>query len=90
MLSFTSCSDKLDIEEHGVLSYNTFYKTDDDAEAALTTIYTSMRGMEYNYKMLLNMLSDDCWAGGGSRTDNVDLNAINEYTFDTDQSFIKG
>ncbi len=90
MLSVTSCSDKLDIEEHGVLSYNTFYKTDDDAESALTTIYSSMRGMEYNYKMLLNLLSDDCWAGGGSRTDNVDLNAINEYTFDTDQSFIKG
>ena len=89
LLSLGSCDDKLDIAEHGVLSYDTFYKTDGDAESAVTSIYGTMRGLEYNYKMLLNLLSDDVWAGGGARTDNADLNGVNEFTFDSNQTFIK-
>ncbi len=89
VLFLCSCEDKLDIQEHGVLSYDTYYKTDADAESALTSVYSTMRGMEYNYKLLLNLLSDDYWAGGGSRTDNADLSGVNEFTFDSNQDFIE-
>lgn len=85
----TGCSDNLNLEQHGVLSYDTYYKTDAEAETAITTIYIKLRGMEYNYKMLKNMLSDDFWAGGGGRGDNSQLEAVNEYTFDAGQDFLK-
>jgi hypothetical protein len=85
----TGCSDNLNMEQHGVLSYNTYYKTDAEAETAITTIYIKLRSMEYNYKMLKNMLSDDFWAGGGGRGDNSQLEALNEYTFDAGQDFLK-
>jgi len=85
----TGCSDNLNMEQHGVLSYDTYYKTDAEAKTAITTIYIKLRGMEYNYKMLKNMLSDDFWAGGGGRGDNSQLEAVNEYTFDAGQDFLK-
>ena len=35
------------------------------------------------------MLADDVWAGGGSRGDNGDMEKLNEYNFDTDNSLIR-
>ena len=35
----SSCEDRLDIQEHGVLDYNTFYQNDDEAVEAVTAIY---------------------------------------------------
>lgn len=88
-LSLWGCNDDLKIDEHGVLSYDTYYKTDDEAETAVSTLYLKLRSMEYNYKMLKNMLSDDVWAGGGGRGDNAQLEALNEFTFDAGQDFLK-
>ena len=86
---FTACEDRLDIAQHGVLNYETYYNTDEEAETAATAIYLEMRGMDYNYRMGKNLLSDDFWAGGGGRNDNSDLEQLNEYTFSTDQTFLK-
>ena len=38
-LSVVSCSNKLDIPQHGVLDYNTFYKTDEQALEADAAMY---------------------------------------------------
>ena len=83
-LGFTSCEKQLDIEQHGVLDYSTFYQTDEEAEQAATAIYEQLRGAVYNYTMILNSLGDDFWSGGGARNDNADLEQFNEFTFGTE------
>lgn len=86
----TGCNDMLDIPQHGTLNYDTFYKTDEQAEQAVAAVYLQMRGLEYNYFMGKNLLSDDYWAGGGGRNDNAQLEQFNEFRFDADQDFLKG
>ncbi|MGM9792400.1 MAG: RagB/SusD family nutrient uptake outer membrane protein [Candidatus Cryptobacteroides sp.] len=89
-LVLSSCNDLLDIPQHGVLNYETYYQTDEDAEAAVISCYLQMRGLSYNYTLGKNMLSDDFWAGGGGRGDNAELEQLNEFTFGTDQSMLQG
>ena len=65
---FSSCEDGLDISKHGNMGgQDDFYKTDAEAEQAVASMYVSWGGNYYNWYLTLNMLSDDCWAGGGSR-----------------------
>lgn len=90
ILGSSSCSGLLDIDQHGVLNYDTYYNTDEEAETAVTSIYGTLRGLEYNIKLLKNLLSDEFWAGGANRGDNSDLEAINEYTFNSDHEFLQG
>jgi hypothetical protein len=84
------CEDQLDIEKHGNLGgMDTFYKTDADAESSVAAIYTSWRDIHFNYYWVKNALSDDAWAGGGSRGDNAEIEKLNEYTFGTEHSMIE-
>lgn len=88
---FTSCEDGLDIPKHGNMGgQDDFYKTDAETEQAVASLYTSWGGNYYNWYYVKNMLSDDCWTGGGSRGDNPDMERLNEYTFDTDHGMIAG
>lgn len=88
---FSSCEDGLDISKHGNMGgQDDFYKTDAEAEQAVASMYVSWGGNYYNWFLTLNMLSDDCWAGGGSRGDNPSLEQLNEYTYDTDHGMIAG
>ena len=89
-LGFTSCEKQLDIEQHGVLDYSTFYQTDEEAEQAATAIYEQLRGAVFNYTMILNSLGDDFWSGGGARNDNADLEQFNEFTFGTEAGYVQG
>lgn len=86
----SSCEDKLDISQHGVQNYETYYQTDDEAQTAATAMYLEMRGNGMNYVLGKNMLTDDFWAGGGGRADNGDLEQLNEFTFGTDQGYLQG
>ena len=90
VLALSSCNKLLDIPQKGVLNFETFYQTDEDAENAIASCYLQMRGLETNYLLGKNMLTDDFWAGGGGRNDNGDLEQLNEFTFGTDQGFLKG
>lgn len=90
VLALGSCNKMLDIPQHGVLNYETYYQTDEDAESAIIACYLQMRGLNYNYTLGKNMLSDDFWAGGGGRADNAELEQLNEFTFGTDQSMLQG
>ena len=90
VLAMSSCSNKLNIPQHGVLNYETFYQTDEDAENAIIACYLQMRGLSYNYNLGKNMLTDDFWAGGGGRNDNAELEQLNEFTFGTEQSMLEG
>ncbi len=90
MTALTGCSDFLDIEKKGNLgAVEDFYKTDEDAEQAIATVYSSWGGQHYNLFMMCNMLSDDCWAGGGSKGDNPGFQNLNEYSFGTDNGAVE-
>ena len=88
-LFLASCSDLLDIPQHGVLDYNTYYQTDDQILSANVALYLEVRGWEYNVKLCKAMFTDDFWAGGSMRGDNTDLEHLNEFTFDAEQDYIK-
>ena len=90
VIALSSCSKRLDIPQHRVLNYETFYQTDEDAENAIIACYLQMRGLRYNYNLGKNMLTDDFWAGGGGRNDNAELEQLNEFTFGTDQGMLHG
>lgn len=87
-----SCSDKLDISQHGVLNYETYYNTDEQIEAATAAIYLETRSWNYNYyiPLMKEMFTDDFVAGGSMRGDNIDLQKLNEYSFDAEQDYIEG
>ncbi|MDR1198303.1 MAG: RagB/SusD family nutrient uptake outer membrane protein [Prevotellaceae bacterium] len=91
-ISLVSCEKMLDTEQHGIETLETFYKTDDQAEEALTTIYLyySNSGTYYNIYFLKNLLSDDFWSGGEKRGDNANNEQLNEYTFNAEHPYLTG
>lgn len=85
-----SCEDRLDIDKHGNMgSQDDFYKTDDETMQALASLYNSWGSAYYDWYFVKNLLADDAWTGGGNRGDNANMERINEYTFDTDNSMIQ-
>ncbi|MCD8312576.1 MAG: RagB/SusD family nutrient uptake outer membrane protein [Bacteroidales bacterium] len=85
--AMSGCDSYLDIEKHGNMgSMESFYATDSDAEQALAAVYVGMNNLYLEWYMSKNLLSDDCWCGGGSRGDDPNYEKVNEYTFATDQA----
>ena len=85
----TSCNDMLDIPQHGSTSFDTFYKTDEEAEEAITAVYSRCAGIYFDSNFIKNLLSDDYWCGGGGRGDNTSMEQLNEYTFSAEHSNIQ-
>lgn len=85
---FSSCNESLlDIPQMATKSEDNFYKTDDNAEAAVTAVYSAWRvascgnswAITYNCGFLLkNMLADEMRFGGSSRLDNTGLQECSE------------
>ena len=90
VLFFSACEEKLFVEQQGTTSIESFYKTDNDANEAVAAVYLQWRSMAYNDFFLKNTLSDDLFAGGGSRGDNSILEQLNEYKFSTSNSTMSG
>lgn len=89
IFSLSSCENLLDIQQKGVMGVDDFYKTDTDCEEAMANLYTTWRGIETNWSVVLNMLSDDCWPGGGSRGDQINWEQVGEYNYDSSNGLIK-
>ena len=88
---FAGCESRLDIEKHGNMGdQNDFYQTDEQTEQAVASMYSSLKGLYYNWFFTKNLLSDDVWCGGGQRGDNTSLEQLNEYTYGTDNGMIQG
>ena len=93
-MMFTSCSqDLLEIEQKATSSTETFYKTDADAESALTAMYATYigeiggtEGIWNAYIMGLNYSSDDVFAAGGDINDHADFRILNEMRYDPSSS----
>jgi hypothetical protein len=90
ILFFVACEKQLDTEQYGIESFETFYKTDEEALQAVTAIYLHYAGtgVQYNTFFLKNLLSDDFWCGGGKRGDNATNEQLNEYSFGTDHPYL--
>ena len=88
---FAGCESRLDIEKHGNMGgQDDFYQTDEQTEQAVASMYSSLKGLYYNWFFTKNVLSDDVWCGGGQRGDNTSLEQLNEYTYGTDNGMIQG
>ncbi len=88
-----SCTDRLDVPHNGVLDESNFYKTDEDAAAAIAAAYQDIAvgsgqyGFEHTYKILNGYLSDEYWAGQQDRTNEFCI--LSDYAFDANNSFIE-
>lgn len=88
-MMFTACEDMLDVEQKATSSTANFYKTDADAESALTAMYATYigeigatEGIWNAYIMGLNYSADDVFAAGGNIDDHADFRRLNEFRYD--------
>lgn len=97
--TFSSCDqDRLDIEQKGVVTTETFYQTEEDAEAALVACY---QGFLWNYcgmngasiyspiRSAFNLCGDDVYAAGEFYGDNDFMAAMDEFRYDTGSPVVK-
>ena len=89
-LALSSCDKMLDVPRKGVIDYDTYYKTDDEIESAGITMYSDVRGWYYNVMLVKNIISDDYFAGGAAHGDNVDMDALGEFGFNSETGQIEG
>lgn len=76
------CSDFLDLKPLDVRVEDNFYRTESDATEALTSVYdvlqwNTVQGF-HPTPMLLDIASDDAFAGGGSRSDAPNIIEIDQ------------
>ena len=90
----TGCNqDELDIPQKGVISFEDFYKTDDDAESAMMVAYATTQKYfshwthQYNYGpyfALTNWMGDDIWLGGSGTDDCVEQRQMHQFVYGYD------
>ena len=90
VFALSSCSDLLDIPRKGVIDNNTYYKDDSEIESSGIAMYSDVRGWYYNVMLVKNMLTDDHFPGGAAHGDNVDLDALGEFAFNSETGQIEG
>lgn len=90
VIGVSACEDQLDIDKKGNLGGESeFYKTDSDAESAITAAYAQWNMMHGNMFMMLDMLSDDVWCGGSNRADMLSFHYLNEYCYGSNSSTVQ-
>ena len=84
-LLFSACTAQLDIPQKGVVSYETYYTTDEAAEAALVNVYAQMVQNVYGsignwnpYFFMVNYSADDVFAAGKNKDDHDGVRFFNE------------
>lgn len=90
-MMLSSCSqDLLEIEQKATSSTGNFYKTDADAESAVTAMYATYNGeiggtegIWNAYITCINYASDDVFAAGGDMADHTGFRECNEFRYDT-------
>ena len=86
---FTACNAQLDTDQHGVTGVDAYYKTDSDANEAITTVYFQWQAGTMPFFYLLNLPSDDMYAGGLRRGANAAIEGLADYTYDMGNAHIK-
>ena len=86
-LFLVGCSqERLDIPQKGVISLESFYQTDADAEQALVAAYDAVASNymtpRWNDNWVISLftyLGDDMYAAGNNKNDNDDQNQLNSF-----------
>lgn len=77
-VALMGCEDYLEKNDVTSQTEETFYRTEDDMYRALIAAYEPLqRNWGSTYQLTLDIASDDCYGGGGSATDGVDLKKVN-------------
>ena len=95
-LFFSACTKYLDIPQKGVVAYETYYTSDEAAEAALVNVYARMTQSVFGsignwnpYFFMMNYSADDVFAAGKNKDDHLDVRLFNEYRYDASYKIIK-
>ena len=87
-LGLVSCEDKLDIPQKGVVTNETFYVSDADAEAALTDMYANFvanvagsEGIDNPEQVIINYAADHILSAGGHKADHDGFRVFDEFTY---------
>ena len=96
LLGVVSCESMLEIPQKGVVSYDSFYASDDDALAALTSMYANYiqnvagtEGIDNPEQVMLNYAADDVMAAGGNPKDHEPFRYFCEFTYDNANGTLK-
>ena len=95
-LGLVSCEDKLDIPQKGVVTNETFYVSDADAEAALTDMYANFvanvagsEGIDNPEQVIINYAADDILSAGGHKADHDGFRVFDEFTYNETNGTLK-
>ena len=89
---------RLDIPQKGVVAIESFYQTDEDAEAAIAAAYarfaTRVTGQDgssiyTDYKAALNNCGDDTYAAGSNFGDNDFMAQLDEFRLDSGNQVVE-
>ena len=96
LLGAASCQSMLDIPQKGVTSYDSFYASDADAEAALANMYkqyinnvAATEGIDVPEQVLLNYSADDILAAGADYNDHAPFRYFDEFRYDNANGTLK-
>ena len=91
-----SCEKMLEIPQKGVVSYDSFYATEDDAIAALADMYANYigqvagtEGIDNPEQVILNYSADDILAAGLDKTDHDGFRVFDEFRYDDSYGTLK-
>ena len=102
LVALSGCESRLDIPQKGVVPMEDYYKTDEDAEAALIgAYYTNARYYSNNgnsalgwndspFLSLWTYASDEIYAAGNNNADNVPQQEVHSFRFDNNNSVVTG
>lgn len=92
----SSCEGKLEIPQKGVVSYDSYYASDADCEAALANMYANYignvagtEGIDNPEQVILNYSADDILAAGGGQSDHMPFRAFCEFRYDDGNTTLK-
>ena len=96
LLGAVSCESMLDIPKKGAVAYETYYASDADAQAALTSMYANYiqnvagtEGIDNPEQVMLNYAADDIMAAGGNPADHAPFRYFCEFTYDNANGTLK-
>ena len=96
ILGAASCQSMLEIPQKGVTSYDDFYASDADAEAALANMYkqyinnvAATEGIDVPEQVLLNYSADDILAAGADFKDHAGFLVFCEFNYDNANGTMK-
>lgn len=96
LVAVTSCESMLEIPQKGVVSYDNFYASDDDALAAITSMYATYidnvagtEGIDNPEQVMLNYSADDIMPAGGFDKDHLGFREYGEFAYDNSNPTLK-